>query len=103
LKSEINVINRTNGKRSISIQGDKLANVALADITAAIDVVIENNPLPMGMEYTSGGDIQQLDDATSDMTSAMIIGLILMMLVLIVQFNSLKYAVLIILSILFSF
>jgi multidrug efflux pump subunit AcrB len=54
LKPEINVIDRTNGKRSISIQGDKLANVALADITAAIDVVIQNHPLPVGMEYTSG-------------------------------------------------
>lgn len=103
LKSEINAIGRTNWKRSIGIQADKLANVALADITSAIDAIIKNNPLPLGMEYTSGWDIQQLDDATSDMKSAMIIGLILMLLVLIVQFNSFKYAVLIILSILFSF
>lgn len=103
LKPEINVIDRTNGKRSISIQWDKLSNVALADITAAIDVVIQNHPLPVGMEYTSGWDIQQLDETTSDMTSAMIIGLVLMLLVLIIQFNSLKYAVLIIFSILFSF
>lgn len=102
LKPEINVIDRTNGKRSISIQADKLASVALADVTAAIDSIIQNNPLPLGMEYTSGWDIQQLDETTNDMTSAMIIGLVLMLLVLIIQFNSLKYAVLIISSILFS-
>jgi len=103
LRSEINVIRRTNGKRSITIQADKLATVALADITKAIDSVIEKYPLPLGIEYTSGGDIQQLDETTNDMTSAMIVGLMLMLLVLIIQFNSLKYALLIILSVLFSF
>jgi multidrug efflux pump subunit AcrB len=75
----------------------------LADITAAIGVIIDKYPLPVGMEYTSGWDIQQLDETTNDMTSAMVVGLILMLLVLIIQFNSLKYAVLIIFSILFSF
>jgi multidrug efflux pump subunit AcrB len=54
LKPEINVIDRTNGKRSITIQADKLATVALADITAAIGVIIDKYPLPVGMEYTSG-------------------------------------------------
>ena len=103
LKPEINVIDRTNGKRSITIQADKLSSVALADISSAIDAIVEKYPLPMGMEYTSGWDIQWLDETTSDMTSAMIIGLVLMLLVLIIQFNSLKYAVLIISSILFSF
>ena len=103
LTSEINAIGRINWKRSIGIQADKLSHIALADITSAIDLVIQNTPLPVGMEYTSGWDIQQLDDATNDMKSAMIIGLVLMLLVLIIQFNSFKYAALIILSILFSF
>ncbi len=99
---EINVISRENGKRGISIKADKLSSVALADITLAIDQIIQQHPLPAGMEYTSGGDIQQLDETTQDMQSAMIIGLILMLMVLIIQFNSLKYALLIIFSILFS-
>jgi multidrug efflux pump subunit AcrB len=54
LKPEINVIDRTNGKRSITIQADKLSSVALADISSAIDAIVEKYPLPMGMEYTSG-------------------------------------------------
>lgn len=103
LQPEINVVSRDNGKRWITIQADKISSVALADVTSAIDAIIQKYPLPVGMEYKSGGDIQQLDESVSDMQTAMTIGLVLMLLVLIIQFNSLKYGVLIIFSVVFSF
>ncbi|MBU0626678.1 efflux RND transporter permease subunit [Patescibacteria group bacterium] len=103
LSPEINAINRDNGKRSISIQADKLDAAALSDITTAIADVIDQHPLPIGLEYTSGGDIQQLDQSTQDMSSAMMIGLLLMLIVLIIQFNNIKYGLLIVLSVTFTF
>lgn len=53
LQPEINAITREDGKRCISIQADKTNSAVLTDITAAIDKVIKNHPLPDGLQKTN--------------------------------------------------
>ncbi|MCX6824236.1 MAG: efflux RND transporter permease subunit [candidate division SR1 bacterium] len=99
LQPEINAIIREDGKRCITIQADKTNSAVLTDITLAIDKVIKNHPLPDGLQKTTGGDAASLTQASSDLSKAMLIGLILMILVLIIQFNNIKYAVVIVSSV----
>ncbi|MFA7718156.1 MAG: efflux RND transporter permease subunit, partial [Candidatus Absconditabacterales bacterium] len=102
LQPEINAITREDGKRNISIQADKENSSALSDITLAIDQVIKNHPLPTGLQKTSGGDIASQTQSSQDLAKAMLIGLVLMILVLILQFNNIKYAIVIVSSVFLS-
>ncbi len=102
LQPEINAITRENGKRYISIQWDKINSAALSDITAAIDTVIKHHPLPSWLQKTSGGDIASQTQSSQDLSKAMMIWLILMLLVLIIQFNNIKYAIVIVGSVFLS-
>lgn len=102
LQAEINAITREDGKRNISIQADKMDSVALSDITLAIDEVIKKHPLPQWLEKTSAGDIASQDQSTQDLSRAMLIWLVLMILILIIQFNNIKYAIVIVSSVFLS-
>lgn len=99
LQPEINAITREDGKRNISIQADKTNSAALSDITVAIEQVIKNNPLPDGLEKTSWWDIASQNQSSTDLSKAMLIWLVLMILVLIIQFNNIKYAIVIVSSV----
>ena len=99
LQPEINAIIREDGKRRISIQADKTNSAILTDITLAIDKVIKNHPLPDGLQKTTWWDAASLTQASSDLSKAMLIWLILMILVLIIQFNNVKYAIVIVSSV----
>ena len=102
LLPEINAITRENGKRNISIQADKTNSAALSDITLALDQIIKKHPLPDGLQKTSWWDIASQTQSSQDLGKAMIIWLILMLLVLIIQFNNIKYAIVIVSSVFLS-
>lgn len=102
LLPEINAITREDGKRNITIQADKTNSAALSDITLAIDQIIKKNPLPDGLQRTSWWDIASQTQSSQDLGKAMIIWLILMILVLIIQFNNIKYAIVIVFSVFLS-
>ncbi len=102
LLPEINAITREDGKRNISIQADKTNSAALSDITLAIDQVIKNTPLPDGLQKTSWWDIASQTQSSTDLSKAMMIWLILMVIVLIIQFNNIKYAIVIVSSVFLS-
>jgi multidrug efflux pump subunit AcrB len=74
----------------------------LSDITLAIDQIIKNNPLPDGLQKTSWWDIESQTQSSTDLGKAMVIWLILMILVLIVQFNNIKYSIVIVSSVFLS-
>lgn len=102
LESEINSIVRLNWEKNISISADKVSNVALSDITTKINEIIQNNPLSNWLKYSAGWDIESQAESMADTWVAMIIGLLLMFMVLIVQFNNIKYAAVIIGSVFLS-
>ncbi len=102
LVPEINAITRKDGKRNITIQADKTNSSALSDITLAIEQIIQKHPLPDGLQKTSGWDIASQEQSSKDLGKAMVIWLVLMILVLIIQFNNIKYAIVIVSSVFLS-
>ncbi|MFA5748448.1 MAG: efflux RND transporter permease subunit [Candidatus Absconditabacterales bacterium] len=102
LQAEISSIQRLDGKKNISISADKENSVALSDITTKINSILKNHPFPLGLAYSSGGDIESQSQSTQDLGTAMIIGLLLMILILIIQFNNIKYSIVIVSSVFLS-
>jgi len=102
IEPELKWIDKLNGEKVILIQADKIDSVAVTDITPQIDAIVKANPLPAWLNYTAAGDAQSMADSWKDLWIAMLIGLVLMYMILIIQFNNLKYATVIITSIFLS-
>lgn len=102
IEPELKWISKLDAEKVILIDADKLDSVALADITKQIDNVIKAKPLPEWLSYKAAWDVQSQTDSVKDLWIAMGIWLILMYLVLIIQFNNVKYATVIITSIFLS-
>ena len=102
LQPEINAIQREDGKRVISVSADKESAAVLTDITTKVNAILASHPLPAGLTNITWGSAQDLAQSMQDLGTAMIIGLILMILILVVQFNNLKYALVIVSSVFLS-
>lgn len=102
LQPEINAIQREDGKRMISVTADKEASAILTDVTTKVNAVLKAHPLPAWLTNVTGWDAEELNQSMSDLWTAMMIGLILMVLILVVQFNNFKYAIVIVSSVFLS-
>jgi len=58
--------------------------------------------MPAGIAYSTWWSAQDLAQSMSDLETAMLIGLILMILILVIQFNNFKYAIVIVSSVFLS-
>jgi multidrug efflux pump subunit AcrB len=92
-------IDKLDGDKVILISADKENDVVLSDITAQIDKIFAENPMPSSMSYKPAADIQTQTDTARDLGISMVVGIIMMYLVLILQFNNIKYATVIITSV----
>ena len=102
IEPELKWISKLDGEKVILIDADKIDSVALADITPKIDAIIKAKPLPVWLSYKAAGDVQSQTDSAKDLWIAMALWLVLMYMVLIIQFNNVKYATVIITSIFLS-
>ncbi|PJA47889.1 MAG: hypothetical protein CO170_04460 [candidate division SR1 bacterium CG_4_9_14_3_um_filter_40_9] len=102
IEPELKGISKLDGEKVILIEADKIESVALSDVTKQIDAIIKANPLPQGLSYKAAGDVQSQAASAQDLGIAMLIGLILMYMILIIQFNNVRYATVIITSIFIS-
>lgn len=102
LQPELMSIDRTDNQKAIHIQADKDRDTALSDVTAGINSIIKNHPLPDGVSYKQAGDVESQDSSGKDLGVSVMIGMVLMYLVLVVLFKNFKYPTAIISSIFLS-
>lgn len=102
LEPELLSIDRTDNQKAIKIEADKERDAALSDITAAINKIIDDHPLPAGVSYKQAGDVESQDTSAQDLGTSIMIGMLLMYLVLIVLFRNFLYPTAIITSIFLS-
>jgi heavy metal efflux system protein len=88
-------ISRDNGQRRVVIS----ANVRAIDVETAISRIkaefTENLKLPVGYNYTFGGQFQNLQAAKQRLSIAVPVALLLIFLLLFLNFNSLRYSAII--------
>lgn len=101
-QSELISIDKINWSKAVLISADKESDIALWDVTAQINQIIKDNPLPTWVRYEASADIQEQEAVWQDLGRSMLIWLFLMYLVLIIQFKNIKYPTIIISSIFLS-
>lgn len=103
LEAELKNIQHIDGQMQLSFEADKKASVALGSVTAEINRIIKENPLPDGLTFRYNSNIEDSAASGADLWAAMWVGLILMFIILVLKFNSFKYSIIVVTSTFLSF
>lgn len=98
LDSEFKNVQHIDWKLQIVIEADKNSNFALSDITTEIDKIIEKNKLPEWLSFRYNAAIEDQEQSMKDLWSAFWLWIILMFMILVYTYNSLKYSLIILVS-----
>ncbi len=97
------MIERENRQRVITVKSTLGAGVALGDVVAEVQRLIDDYPLPDGVDLEVGGTVEDQGDAFSDLLTLFALIVILVYIVMATQFESLKYPFIIMFTIPFAF
>ena len=81
-------INRLNQSRTVTITGSADETVSTAQMSAAVQGVLDTFPLPEGISYESGGEMQEMIETFARLAYALVVALGLVYFVLASQFES---------------
>ncbi|MBD3244751.1 MAG: MMPL family transporter [Candidatus Moranbacteria bacterium] len=96
LSPSISSINRVDQKRAVRITGKTDEGHNPNEVMAQFKENIGNYPLPAGYEIIYGGETQELQEIYMDMFVKMLIGVILIIFILVTQFNSYRQTLIIV-------
>lgn len=85
--------------RSVSVTSDVEKDANSIEITREIQNKLENYELPKGYTIDYGGDFESVTGSFSELGIAMLIGVILIFLTLVIEFNSLKQTLIILFTV----
>lgn len=95
-------ISHLNSDLQVLIESDKEADTPLGAIIEEIENIMVEYPLPAGLSFRYNDNINDQGDSMSGLGKAFGVGFLLMFLILVLQFNSLKYSVIVMSSTLLS-
>ena len=84
-------IQRENRQRVITVESSLGAGVALGDVVAEAQRLIDDYPLPDGVDLELGGTVEDQGDAFSDLGMLFVLIILLVYIVMATQFESLKF------------
>ncbi|MES2006940.1 MAG: efflux RND transporter permease subunit, partial [Patescibacteria group bacterium] len=96
------VINHEDRKRIVSLSGNVLPGYNTKDVLNAFNKKIESITLPEGVSIKTGGEDEQTNKSFAEMGLAFIGGLVLMFAILVLSFNSFRFALYLILIVVLS-
>ena len=95
-------IQRENRQRVITVESSLGAGVALGDVVAETQRLIDDYPLPDGVDLELGGTVEDQGDAFSDLGMLFVLIILLVYIVMATQFESLKFPFIIMFTIPFA-
>ena len=103
LASSQSSIKHEDGDRIISATGQLQTGAQTADIFASAKEYLNTMNIPQGYEVTVGGEDEDIQESFADLFKALFIGLLLIAAILILQFNSFRQPMFILLTLPFAF
>ncbi len=92
LRESSNVISHEDQKRIVSLSADLTAGGNVIEVNNEILRIVEAElPAPDGVTLSLGGETEESDQSFREMGYALIVGIVLMVGVLVLQFNSYRY------------
>ncbi len=91
----IQFIPRIDQERSTRVQASTDEGILFADLKPFTDKIIEEYELPTGYSFDLGGEDEDIQESFADLFNSMFLAVILILVILVVQFNSFRQTVLI--------
>lgn len=102
LDTSINAIRRRDGERAITIAANNDGSHTPSEISAELQRRLALRDFPDGYRFDFGGEQQETVDTFTDLYRSMVIAIILIMIIMVIEFNSYIQPFLIFLSIPFA-
>jgi multidrug efflux pump subunit AcrB len=96
------VINRKDQKRVITVNGNTSGGRGADEVLAEIQTRLKDQPLPAGYTLTYVGENKDMDESGAFLAKAFLAALGLIFLILVIQFNSVLYPLIIMFSVILS-
>ncbi|MBI2048597.1 MAG: efflux RND transporter permease subunit [Parcubacteria group bacterium] len=88
-----------NRERLVTVTGDVDAEHTLAEVTAAFEAAVKEAGLPEGITMTIGGENEEINRSFMEMGFSLIAGLALTFVILVLSFNSYRFATYLLLTV----
>lgn len=98
-KESLSSISHRDQKRSVAVTSDVETTANSIEITQEIQTALASYELPSGYTIDYGGDFESLTGSFSELGIAMLIGVLLIFLTLVIEFNSLKQTLIILFTV----
>jgi multidrug efflux pump len=96
------VINRINGRPAYRVEADTAEGYQLNERLERLEQALQHAGLPEGVDYAFRGQAEDQAEAGGFLTTAFLVSVALMFMILVTQFNSLRQAALVMSAIVFS-
>ena len=101
-KSTYTSINRNDQERIITITSNTLAEYNPNEVVEALKEALEDFPMPANYSYSFTGQQEEQEEQIAFLSSALLIALFSIFLIIVAQFNSILSPIIILLSVVFS-
>lgn len=97
LRESRTVINHEDGVRVVEVQSDILPGANAREVQAAFDAALASTTaavtldLPASVRQQSGGETEESDQAFGELFLALVVGIVLMIAILVYEFNSFRH------------
>lgn len=99
LESSVDAIRHSDGKRTVTITADAAAGFTPNEITLELEDRLDEVAMPSGYRVEIGGEQQETVETFNQLYRSMILAVLLILLILVVEFNSYRQPFIIFLSI----
>jgi HAE1 family hydrophobic/amphiphilic exporter-1 len=99
LQNSVNIVNHQDGKRIVKVTGDIESGYTIQEVLDGFKEKIKEHPLPEGYEISYGGEQEDMEKSFSDMFKAFIFGIIAIFALLVLEFNSYRQPIFLLLTI----
>ncbi len=91
-ESAESLIRHEDGERTATVSSDVGAGVNAIDVSAQLTKTLEREPLPPGVTLNVGGESEDVNKSFGEMGLALLAGAALMLMILVLEFNSFRHA-----------
>ncbi len=99
LNTSINTIRHKDRKRTVTVTADVASGVNSNEVTTTLKTKLDAMQLPSGYSFTYGGEQQETQETFTQLYQSMIIAIILIVMIMVVEFNSYRQPFIMFLSI----
>lgn len=103
LEPELKAIQHNKWELTLEVKADKTAKTPLWDISKKIVKIVEQNEPPKWISFWFSADVETQEKSSWELWSSLWIWLIFTLIILVLKFNSIKYALIILTTTLMSF